>query len=125
MGSCMMKLTLCRVTMRSLEAASTPAVQAQSTVLSSRNVITATLTPATVSAVRSLFRPIFRMPIVAICMAIQAPRSGNERALVETADDLRAFGGSGIVRHHDDGLVELFVESFEQVQDLVRALAIE
>ena len=38
---------------------------------------------------------------------------------------MRALGGVRVVRHHDDGLLELPVEPLEQVEDLVGRLAVE
>src|SRR5262252_4278092 len=46
-------------------------------------------------------------------------RSVGQHALVEVQHPVGALGGVRIVGHHDDGLLELAVESLEQLQDLL------
>src|SRR6185295_3430962 len=125
----MMKLTLCRVPMRSRAPCSAEAVHDQITVRSSRKKITSTVTADSVSTVRSLFRQMLRTAIVTSPMvkssAVRATALVREDALVQAVDDLGPLGGRGIVRHHDDRLPELGVELLEQLQDLVRARAVE
>ena len=49
----------------------------------------------------------------------------RQHTLLEMPLDVGPFGGAGIVRHHDDGLLELAVQRLEQVQDLFGALRVE
>src|SRR5262245_53064779 len=48
-----------------------------------------------------------------------------ELSLVEPMAHRSARGGGGIMRNHDDGLVEFAMELIEQGEDVVGALAIE
>src|SRR5688572_24421095 len=106
----MMKLTLWRVPMRSWLACSAAAVHDQITVRRMMKNITATVTPAKVRTVRSLFRPMLRTAIVT------SPKdpsdSVGENALVQPVDGLGAFGRLVVVRDHDDGLVEFLIQLF-------------
>src|SRR5678816_2773866 len=103
----MMKLTLCRVPMRSRAPCSADAVHDQMTVRSRRKKMTSTVTADSVSTVRSLFRQTLRTAIVTSPMAV--PRLGagalvREDSLVQAVDGLGAIGRCRIVRDHDDGL---------------------
>src|SRR5687768_13523069 len=118
----MMKLTLWRVPMRSVAACSAAAFHDQSTVRKNKKATMATTETRIVRLVRSLLRPKFRYAIVASCIS---RLSQVERTLVQAMHGLGALGGGRIVRHHDDGLVELGVQLLEQVQDVVRAVTIE
>src|SRR5579864_2923353 len=46
-------------------------------------------------------------------------RIHHEPALLEVQDSLRSFGGVRVVGYHDDGLVELRAQQFEDGKNLV------
>src|SRR3974390_2963915 len=52
-------------------------------------------------------------------------RLGGETALVDVELARGVRRGARIVRHHDDGLALLLIENLDQVQDVLRALAVE
>ena len=49
----------------------------------------------------------------------------NQFSVVESELPVSDFGRTGIVRYHQQGDVELFIEPFEQVEDLAGRLRIE
>src|SRR5208337_2030188 len=51
--------------------------------------------------------------------------SVGQHSFVQVALGVRPRGRARIVGHHDDGLVEVFVEGLHQVQDFLGALGIE
>src|SRR6266566_4951620 len=116
-----MNETLCRVIIRFAAEAATPAFQAPTIVRIKPNAITAVAIPSIVRTVRSRCRNRFLRTILTSFTG--AP--SLQLALVEVADDVRALDRVGIVRHHDDGLLEFLVEPLQQRQHFFGGLAIE
>ena len=52
-------------------------------------------------------------------------RAFDQDAFVEMKQRVRALGGGGIVRHHQDGLVIFGGEAREQIENFVGAFAVE
>src|SRR5437867_4758218 len=120
-GTGKMNDTLCRVIIRFAADPATPAFHAPTMVRIRPNAITAVAMPSIVSTVRRRCRNRFLRTI----LSSFTPAPSLQLALVEVAHGMRPLDGVRIVRHHHDGLLELFVQPREQRQYFLGGLAIE
>src|SRR6516165_559729 len=49
----------------------------------------------------------------------------KQLALLQMTDDARVPGGARVVRHHDDGLLEIAVQAAEDVQHFLRGMRVQ
>src|SRR6266566_2945439 len=120
-GSGKMRETRWRVIMRLVAAPATPAFHAPTIVRIRPNAITAVAIPSTVSAARSRCRTTFLRTI----LRSFTPAPSLQLALVEVPHQVRPLRGVRVVRHHQDRLLELPIQTLEQRQDLLRRLAVQ
>src|ERR1044071_3880553 len=116
-----MRETRWRVIMRLVAAAATPAFHVPTIVRIRPNAITAVAIPSTVSAVRSRCRTTFLSTI----LRSFTPTASLQLALVEVPYQVRPLGSVRVVRHHQDRLLVLPIQTLEQRQDLLRRLAVQ
>src|SRR4030095_12164671 len=107
------------------DGASAPAYQAATIVRKSPNATIATTMPTMVRIVRSLCRNALRKTSETMNTVSFEARSVDQPAFLEMDEPRGTARGLGIVRHHDDGLAELTIEPFEQIENLLRGVAIE
>src|SRR3990172_2982147 len=107
--------TECTTTRRFAAEAATPAFHAETTVRIIPNARTVIVIPRMVSSDRSLWRSRF----LAISLRMNIGRSSGEFALVEVSDEMGLLRGPGVVCHHDDGFLDLLVQAFQEVHDVL------
>src|SRR5438552_9727143 len=112
-------------TRRSAPATSTPCENAPWSTWRSPKRNSATAKEPTVSAVRVFLRTRLATIRRVYFMGPRSSRPVHERALLHVADDVGALRGERVVRDHEHRLAILAHEPVEQVEHLVRALAIE
>src|SRR5262245_10766271 len=112
-----------RVTRRASLPTRIDASSVSRTPRSVQNRNSATTTLMVVRNVRILLRP--RLTSTSERRFMRASRLLRQLALFEVNEPLGALGGMRIVRHHDDRLLELGVETLQQREDFLGRLAVE
>src|SRR5688500_415233 len=120
MGRGWISETLLMTMMRSAPARSTPMVKAARIVTSRQNRNIATANEPTVSTVCTL-----RRSRLAKSRGRYFTASPLKDALVEVERGVRALRRLGVVGDHEDGLAQVAGQLLQQVEDLVRAVAVE